>query len=155
MTPDSFLHETRKHYEVFKALFLWSRGHCMKQVLQETKFGRDTLRKLFSNWRKLVLCDSVDKLVGLVESDEMAIGRRKFNRGKRSRSTGVQCSCWMTGLLPLCAEISVKTLRKGAMYRRTGGRLTWIFHVILFTRVSTIKSRLLERKGLTMYIRTR
>ena len=90
MTPDSFLHETRKHYEVFKALFLWSRGHCMKQVLQETKFGRDTLRKLFSNWRKLVLCDSVDKLVGLVESDEMAIGRRNFNRGKRSRSTGVQ-----------------------------------------------------------------
>ena len=52
--------------------------------------GRDTLRKLLSKWRQLVLGDSMDKLVGLVESDEMAIGRRKFERGKRSRSTGVQ-----------------------------------------------------------------
>ena len=89
----SFLDGKRKYISVFKALYLWAQGHAIKNIVREAGIGQDTLRKLVTEWRSLVCDKESPKLGGdgiLVEADEVAIGSRKYQKGKRQRIGGVQ-----------------------------------------------------------------
>ena len=89
----SFLEGKRKYLNVVKALYLWSQGLAPKNIKKEAKMGHVTLRKLMNEWRELITSQETSKLGGegvLVEGDEVAVGGRKYQRGKRQRTGGVQ-----------------------------------------------------------------
>ena len=83
----------------YSRLYLWAQGHTIKNIVREAGIGQDTLRKLVTEWRSLVCDKESPKLGGdgiLVEADEVAIGSRKYQKGKRQRIGGVQ---WVQTIL--------------------------------------------------------
>ena len=92
----SFLEGSWKFYIVFIALFMWATGNSMKDIIKSSGVKRTAIRRLVTEWRQVIPKAGEEPTGGqgvLVETDEMAIGSRKYQRGKRQRSTGVQWVC--------------------------------------------------------------
>ena len=99
---DSFLSGNYKNLQVFLAAYLWATEKPPKQIIRETGLSKNTVTKLLSSWRNVVQAyEASDKLPlglnsGLVEVDETAIGKRKYQRRKRQRSSGTE---WVQSML--------------------------------------------------------
>ena len=99
---DSFLSGNYKNLQVFLAAYLWATKKPPKQIICETGLSKNTVTKLLSSWRNVVQAYEVsDKLPlglnsGLGEVDETAIGKRKYQRRKRQRSSGTE---WVQSML--------------------------------------------------------
>ena len=97
-----FLHGHRNYYEVFLAAYCWASEMPNKLIIKETGLTKNTVTTLLSEWRKVVanmeLADTIPlgTTSGLVEVDETAIGKRKYNKGKRQRSSGTE---WVQSML--------------------------------------------------------
>lgn len=99
ITPTCFLNGTKKYYSVFKALYMWVWEYPPKTIVRESGLSKQTVSTLNNEWREICEYENEleDELEGpmvgngsLIETDETAFGKRKYNRGKRQRKGGVQ-----------------------------------------------------------------
>ena len=112
LKKETFLAGTKKPYEAMKALYLWSRENSSLKIKDETGFSYPTIRKLMKTWRQAVgdLDERGKVKANMVEADETFLGKRKYNRGNRSREKG-----------PVCVQTVLRVEEKHG--KRTGVKL--------------------------------